>query len=119
MIVDDLRSKLFEFQKSNDILRVGVLRFFLSQVKNKEIEFRSQKRGLTDEDVFKVLKKEIKNRKENIELYEKIGRTDLLEQEKSELEVYLEFSKLFPFDLETPYPMANQRKNGESLDVSK
>ena len=83
MIIDELRSKLFEFQKANDVLRVGVLRFYLSQVKNKEIELRSSHKDITDEDAFKVLKKEIKNRKENIELYEKIGRKDLLDKEKA------------------------------------
>ena len=114
MIIDDLRSKLVDFQKANDVLRLGVLRFYLSQVKNKEIEFRSQHKEMTDEDAFKVLKKEVKNRKESIELYEKINRVDLLEKEKSELEVYLEFAKLFPFDLEAPHPMANQNFNNGS-----
>lgn len=110
MIVDDLRSKLVEYQKAGDSLRLGVLRFFFSQVKNKEIEFRSQQKEMTDEDVFKVLKKEIKNRKEGMEACEKAGRADLLEKEKAELGVYLEFAKLFPFDLETPNPMANREK---------
>ena len=114
MILDDLRLKLVDFQKANDVLRLGVLRFFLSQVKYKEIEFRSQHKEMTDEDVFKVLRKEIKNRKESIELYEKIKRVDLLEKEKSELEVYLEFAKLFPFDLDAPHPMANQNFNNGS-----
>lgn len=108
MILDDLRSKQIEFQKANDVLRLGVLRYFLSQVKNKEIEFRTQQKEMTDEDAFKVLRKEVKNRKESIELYEKIDRADLLEKEKAELEVYLEFAKLFPFELDTPHPMANQ-----------
>ena len=109
MIIDELRSKLFEFQKANDVLRVGVLRFYLSQVKNKEIELRSSHKDITDEDAFKVLKKEIKNRKENIELYEKIGRRDLLDKEKAELDVYLEFAKLFPFELESSYQANNQK----------
>lgn len=109
MIIDDLRSKLFEYQKANDSLRLGVLRFYLSQVKNREIEYRSQGKEMTDEDAFKVLRKEIKNRKEGIELYTKIGRNDLLEKEKAELGVYLEFASLFPFELETPHPMVNHR----------
>jgi len=108
LIIDDLKSKLVEFQKSGDTLRLDVLRFLLSQVKNKEIEFRSQHKEMTDEDVFKVIRKEIKNRKENIELYEKISRNDLLEREKSELEIYLEFAKLFPFELETPNQFQNR-----------
>lgn len=113
MIIDDLRSKLVDFQKSGDTLRLDVLRFLLSQVKNKEIEFRSQHKEMTDEDVFKVIRKEIKNRKESIELYEKISRNDLLEKEKSELDVYLEFAKLFPFELETPNQFQNRNINSK------
>lgn len=113
MIIDDLRSKLVDFQKSGDTLRLDVLRFLLSQVKNKEIEFRSQHKEMTDEDVFKVIRKEIKNRKESIELYEKISRNDLLEKEKSELDVYLEFAKLFPFELETPNQFQNRNVNSK------
>ena len=85
---------------NKDALRVDVLRFYLNQVKNKEIEFKSQNKEITDEDAFKVLRKEIKNRKESIELYEKLGRTELLEREKAELGVYMEFAELFPFELE-------------------
>lgn len=110
MIIDDLRSKLIEYQKANDSFKLGVLRFFLSQVKNKEIELRSQSKDLTDEDAFKVLRKEIKNRKENIELYEKTARNDLLEKEKQELELYMEFAKMFPFELENPNPMVFKNK---------
>ena len=102
-----MKSKLVEFQKSGDTLRLDVLRFLLSQVKNKEIEFRSQHKEMTDEDVFKVI------RKENIELYEKISRNDLLEREKSELEIYLEFAKLFPFELETPNQFQNRNLNSK------
>lgn len=90
--------------KNKDALRVDVLRFYLNQVKNREIEFKSQHKEITDEDAFKVLRKEIKNRKENIELYEKLGRTELLEREKAELEIYMEFAKLFPFELENSNP---------------
>ncbi len=108
-----MKSKLVDFQKSGDTLKLGVLRFLLSQVKNKEIEFRGQHKEMTDEDVFKVVRKEIKNRKENIELYEKISRNDLLEKEKSELEVYLEFAKLFPFELESPNQFQNRNFNSK------
>jgi uncharacterized protein YqeY len=111
LIVNDIQSKVFEYQKANDELRLGVLRFYLSQVKNKEIELRVQKKEMTDEDAFKVLRKEVKNRKEGIELYEKIGRADLLEKEKSELGVYLELAKLFPFDLDPPHPVFPNKGN--------
>ncbi len=114
MILDDLRSKQIDYMRAKDSFRLGVLRFFLSQVKNKEIEVRSQGKEFTDEDVFKVLRKEIKNRKEGIETYEKANRADLLQKEKDELEVYLEYAKLFPFELETQNPMAQRNFNQKS-----
>jgi uncharacterized protein YqeY len=41
----------------------------------------------TDEDVIEVVGREIKKRKESIELYEKGGRQELADKEKRELEV--------------------------------
>lgn len=99
MIIDDLKSKLIEFQKANKTYEVGVLRYLFSEVHNKEIELRGQKQELTDEHVFKVIRKQIKNRKGNIELYEKAGKEDKVEEEKKEMEFYMELAKLFPFDL--------------------
>jgi uncharacterized protein YqeY len=96
MVLDDLRLKLVEYSKAGDVLRLGVLRYFLSQVQNKEIELRPQKIELTDEHAYKVLKKQIKQRKESIELYEKGGRKDLVDKESAELKVLEEFAQLFP-----------------------
>jgi uncharacterized protein len=108
MILDELTAKLPEFQKAKDKLRLGTLRFFLAQIKNKEIELRPQKQELTDEIVFKVLRKQIKDRKESIELYAKGNRQDLVEKETAELGVLMEFAKMFPFELEPPRPDYSQ-----------
>jgi uncharacterized protein len=99
MVIDTLKSRVLEYYKAKDDLRLGVLKYFLSQVKNKEIELRPQNITLDDEMAFKVLKKQIKQRKEAIELYEKGGRKDLVDKESSELAVLEEFAKLFPFEL--------------------
>jgi len=40
-----------------------------------------------DNDVLQVIKQEVKKRREAIEMYQKAGRTDLLEREKAELSV--------------------------------
>lgn len=102
MILDELKKNLVLYQKSGDSERLSVLRFFLSQVQNKEIELRPQNQTLTDEIVFKVLKKQIKDRKELVEIYEKAGKQDKLQKEVKEMEILKEFAKLFPFDLEVP-----------------
>ena len=102
MILDELKKKLVIFQKEGNVEKLNVLRFFLSQVQNKEIELRPQNQTLTDEIVFKVLKKQIKDRKELIDIYQKAGKTDKIEKETKEMEILKEFAKLFPFDLEAP-----------------
>ncbi len=99
MILDDLRTKLVEYRKAGDADRLGVLGFFLSTVKNKEIELRPQKQEINDEIVFKVLRKLIKDRREVIEIYKKAGREDKLAKEQTELDILMEFAKLFPFEL--------------------
>ncbi|KKS06440.1 MAG: Conserved cytosolic protein [candidate division WWE3 bacterium GW2011_GWE1_41_27] len=110
MIYDNLKAMVFELQKSGDTFKLGVLRYFISQVQNKEIELRAQQKPLTDEDVFKVIRKQVKNRKEAAELFEKGGRADLVEKEKKELVVYEEFAKMFPFELEQPVNFPPQNK---------
>lgn len=102
MILDELKKNLVIFQKEGNVEKLNVLRFFLSQVQNKEIELRPQNQTLTDEIVFKVLKKQIKDRKELIDIYQKAGKTDKIEKETKEMEILKEFAKLFPFDLEAP-----------------
>jgi len=69
--------------------RVLLLGMIISEVKNREIEFR---RDASDDDVIDVIRKGIKKRRESVELYGKAGRTYLLAMEQSEitaLEVYL------------------------------
>ena len=112
MILDDLKSKLVEYYKAGDTLHVSVLRYFFSVVQNREIELRPQNIKLTDEEVFKVLRKQIKNSKEAIELYEKANRADMLEKEKAELVIYEEIAKYFPFELNLNPPVQFQ-KNGK------
>jgi uncharacterized protein len=99
MVIDTLKSKVVEYYKAKDMERLGVLRFYLSVVQNKEIELKPEGKKVDDEVAFAVLKKQIKQRNQSIELYEKGGRKDLVEKEQSELVVLKEFAKLFPFEL--------------------
>jgi len=73
---------------------VETLRLVLSAIKNREIEKRG-KTGtseLSEEEVIEVVTREVKKRKEAIELYTKGGRQDLVDKEQAELkiiEIYL------------------------------
>jgi uncharacterized protein len=99
MILDQFKSKLVEYMKSGDVERLGVLRYFLSKVKNREIELRPQNQVLTDEIVYKVLKKQIKQINETIEMCEQAKRPEALDKAKKELVILEEFKQVFPVEL--------------------
>ena len=84
-----LQADLIAARKAQDKSRTLLLGTILADVKNKKIELR---RDPTDDDVVDVLRKGIKRRRESIEAYDKGGRADLSEKERSEvsaLELYL------------------------------
>jgi len=75
-------------------VRLDTLRLLRAALHNREIEKRSkgESEGLTDEDVLGVVTREIKKRREAIEMFSKGGRDDSAAKEKAELgvlEVYL------------------------------
>jgi len=80
----ELQEDLKEAMKSKNNVKLEVVRSVLTGVKNLEVQ---KMREAEDEDVLQVIKQEVKKRKEAIEMYEKAGRTDLLEQEKAEISV--------------------------------
>jgi uncharacterized protein YqeY len=86
MLIDSLRKKLIESQKSQNEVALSTLRLLISEIKNREISNRAENKELVDEDILKIIKKQIKNRNETIPMYEKAGRTETAEKEKSEVE---------------------------------
>ena len=81
---EKIKNDLKDAMKSGDSVVRGVLRLLSSDIKNEEI---SLKKELADDDVLKILKKDIKRHKESIEQYKTGGRKDLAEQEEKELEI--------------------------------
>lgn len=74
-----------EAMKAKDSQRLEVLRFLQSAVRYKEIELRP---GLiNDAEIIGVVTKQVKQRKESIDQFEKAGRKDLVDKEKYELSV--------------------------------
>jgi uncharacterized protein YqeY len=84
-----LQGDLNASRKAQDKPAILLLGTVLSEVKNRRIELR---RDPADADVVDVLRKSIKKRRESVEMYDKAGRTDLAERERTEaaaLEKYL------------------------------
>ena len=64
--------------------RLGVIRLILAAIKQREVDERIE---LSDDDVFAVLNKMVKQRRDSISQYESAGRDDLAQVEKFELEL--------------------------------
>lgn len=86
-----LQADLTAAIKGRETVRTGALRMTLAAVTNEEVSGKSA-RELTDDEVLKVITREVKKRKEAAEAFGGAGRTEQAELEKAEsaiLEAYL------------------------------
>lgn len=85
MLNDKILADLKQAMLARDNVRVSTLRMLKSAVEYHKIEKKQE--NLTDADVVAVIKKQIKQRQDSIEGFEKGGRADLAEKEKAELAI--------------------------------
>lgn len=83
-LLEKLKQDLKSAMRAKDELRVSVLRLLLSAINYAEI---AQQKQLDDAGIIGVIAREIKQRRESIEAYEKGNRPDLASKEKQELEI--------------------------------
>ena len=88
MIAQTLQQKIGEAMKAHDTVRLSVLRLLSSAFNYEKIEKQHE---LTDEEEMVVVKKQVKQRRDSIEAYDKADRRDLSDSEKAELAILLEF----------------------------
>ncbi|KKU53044.1 MAG: hypothetical protein A3F26_03380 [Candidatus Ryanbacteria bacterium RIFCSPHIGHO2_12_FULL_47_12b] len=86
-LVHDLRGAI----RASDTPRVATLRMLLAAIKNKEIEERKKEIGLGEEEIFSVIQKEAKKRRDAIAEYTKGKRDDLVSNEQIELNILEEY----------------------------
>lgn len=84
MIKKDIEQSMIKALKEKNTLELKVLRFVLSEIKYAEI---NQQKELSDEEITSILRKELKKRKEAIELFKKGDKKDLVEDEQKQLVV--------------------------------
>lgn len=85
-ISDDMKT----FMRAKDSARLGAIRLLQAAIKQKEVDERIE---LNDDQIFSVIQKMLKQRKDSIEAYQKASRQDLIDQEQLEIEV---LSKYMP-----------------------
>ena len=79
--------------KSQDKICISTLRLINAAIKDRDIADRTDNggEGVSEEVVLEILAKMIKQRHESLSAYEKAGRLDLADQERSEIAVIQEF----------------------------
>ncbi len=87
MLKDTIQNDLKNAMFAKDEQKLSTIRMLKSALQYFEIQKGGAGYTATDEDVIEVVGREIKKRKESIELYEKGGRQELADKEKSELEM--------------------------------
>lgn len=78
---------LKDAMRAKDTLKLGVVRILKSAVKNAAIEKGGADAQLDDAEVITVIRKQIKQRQDSIESFEKAGREELAAGEKAELAI--------------------------------
>lgn len=81
---EKINNDLKDAMKNKDAFKLGVIRMVKGAM---QLAKKSPRDELTDDDVINVLSKQIKMRKESIEQFESAGRSDLVEQNKKEIEI--------------------------------
>ena len=90
---ENITTELSNALKNGDKERIHTLRLVLAAIKDKEIASRSsgEDSTISDDTVISLLKKMVKQRNDSIEMFEKAGRTELVEKEKLEIKIINEF----------------------------
>lgn len=89
---DQLNADLRDAMRAGDDVRKSTLRMLITAVRNAEIppegaDATASRVELDDEGVLSVVRKEVKQRRDAIDMYTKANRTDLASKEEAEVAV--------------------------------
>jgi uncharacterized protein YqeY len=89
---DQLNADLRDAMRAGDDVRKSTLRMLITAVRNAEIppegaDVSASRIDLDDEGVLNVVRKEVKQRRDSIDLYNKANRSDLAAKEEAEVAV--------------------------------
>jgi uncharacterized protein YqeY len=89
---DQLNADLRDAMRAGDEARKSTLRMLITAVRNAEIppegaDATASRLDLDDEGVLNGIRKEVKQRRDSIDIYEKAHRTDLASKEEAEVAI--------------------------------
>ena len=79
-IINDMTAAM----KAQDAARTSTLRMVKAAIMNRE---KDGGEAITDEDVLKLLRSQVKQRRDSVEQYQKAGRPELADKEMAEIAV--------------------------------
>ncbi|WP_201318380.1 MULTISPECIES: GatB/YqeY domain-containing protein [unclassified Paenibacillus] len=85
---DRLNEDMKLAMKSQDKFKLSVIRMVRAAIKNIEID---QRKTLEEQEVLDVLNREVKQRKDSLQEFEKAGRQDLAENLRAEIAILMEY----------------------------
>jgi len=85
---DQIISDLTAAMKAKDAARTSTLRMVKAAITNREKEGGA---AITDEEVLKLLRSQVKQRRDSVEQYQKGGRPELAQKEQAEIVVIEEY----------------------------
>jgi hypothetical protein len=80
-------SDLKDAMRAKETIKLGVLRMLKSALKYAAIAKSDAQAELSDAESAQVIRKQVKQRRDSIESFEKAGRAELVEKEKEELSI--------------------------------
>ncbi|NVM23226.1 MAG: GatB/YqeY domain-containing protein [Desulfobacterales bacterium] len=85
---ETIDNQLVAATKEKDTVRISTLRLLRAAIKNREVELQS---SLDDQEIVRLVRTQIKQRKEAIRQFKEGGRNDLADREEEELAVLMSF----------------------------
>ena len=85
---DKITADMTAAMKAKDAARTSTLRMVKAAITNREKEGGA---AITDEEVLKLLRSQVKQRRDSVEQYQKGGRPELAQKEQAEIVVIKEY----------------------------
>lgn len=118
-LLDQIKNDMKEAMKAKEVQKRDALRLLLSAFKQVEVDERKE---LTDEDISKIIQKQVKQRQDSASQFKEAGRDDLLEKEEAEIAIFMAYmpKQLDENELETALREIISKVGAQSMkDIGK
>ncbi|MBI3317147.1 MAG: GatB/YqeY domain-containing protein [Candidatus Omnitrophica bacterium] len=84
-LLEKIEGDLTQAMKARDALKTSTLRLLKASLSNEAIKKKKDK--LEEPEVVEIIQRQVKQRRESIEIFDKGGRKELADKERSELAI--------------------------------